>query len=341
MNFNSNPFSILGLTSLDSKTRIIKVAEEATLFGENETEVMDAKTILTTPSKRIEAEVGWFVGLGKKQIRDIRNECIKSGDALLQRVDLPSIIKANLIADIMNSFTISTPEKNARWALALAVESEEIKSENLMSLINEDRKHSGFPLISAPGVLDEAIRSQRIYYRQSIQSLLDKMLSTDVVKTMTLIVDKATSNGKKHAPLLIDDLISYYEMHSRAFFEVEEENLQVVIEELTSWHILKEEDGVTDTPNKLEIVIENWCRVAKPIQISKSSRGMEDEDSKRVAAMVRHMAISLFNDFNMLNTAMFYSQFIKRHFSDSYEVAQLIDNDIERLNEIKSEWGMY
>ena len=59
MDLRHNPFYILGASMTDNKRRIMELAEEKSLFGDEEA-VEEAKTILLDPIRRIDAELSWF-----------------------------------------------------------------------------------------------------------------------------------------------------------------------------------------------------------------------------------------------------------------------------------------
>jgi hypothetical protein len=84
---------------------------------------------------------------------------------------------------------------------------------------------------------------------------------------------------------------------------------------------------VTPLVDKLNSVIRNWDRVAQPIQISMKSRGLEHEQSRRMALDVRSLGIDLFNDHKMLDQAERLTTLLKDVFAELPEVADRLEED--------------
>jgi len=105
----------------------------------------------------------------------------------------------------------------------------------------------------------------------------------------------------KSAPLLIDDLVDTYEVDAQDFLDKEEENIDDILKKIQS--IAGDERSelvLKKAVEELISVVENWDKVAQPIQVSTKSRGLGHEASVRVAGKVRNLGIDLFNEHGKL-----------------------------------------
>jgi hypothetical protein len=76
MNLFDSPFYILGAVPQDNRHKIAALAEEKALFSDAE-RVSEARSVLTTPSKRLSAEIRWFPGLNAEEISEVAAYCTK------------------------------------------------------------------------------------------------------------------------------------------------------------------------------------------------------------------------------------------------------------------------
>jgi hypothetical protein len=179
------------------------------------------------------------------------------------------------------------------------------------------------------------IRERRHYYRQVIKSALDKLSSEDLVEAVTVAVESATDDGEKHGPILIDDLVDSYEVEAQAFLEKEEENISILVEKIrTEADAGKQDSVLLPIVNELIKIVKNWDTVAQPIQVSTKSRGLNHEDSQRVAVSVRGLAIHLFNEHDKLDLTKRLTNMLQEVFAEVVDVADLIGEDATTLDEL-------
>lgn len=336
-----NAFFTLGATTWDNRRRIMELAEEKSLLFD-EAAVRDATAVLTNPRRRLVAEVGWLPGLAPRRVSEALS-ILQSEPAKLPSLGaLPGLARANLLADgLLGAIDELSPRIVALWIVELAAAYDEVKLDEMVASLNEDRSVAGFPAISDPQLVHAELQARRREYVKAIRKALDTMPSHVLVEVVTIAVDEATDCGQRQARILIDDLVDRYNVEAKAFFEAETENITALIEDVReAVSRVEDADNVSTSDvierlvGKLELVVRNWDRVAQPIQVSVRSRGLPHELSRTVAEKIRSLAIELFNEHDLLEISRRLTALQQEVFAEVDQVVEKLAEDASTLDGI-------
>lgn len=334
MDLFDNPFKALGATPRDDRRRIMELADEGALLLDPQ-ESSEARSILTMPRKRLEAELAWLPGLGPKRASEVL-AIVEGHPADLFSLDniLP-IVRCNAVAAALGRSNHTEPRVISDWLLELGWTFEGVEPEPLRRVINEERVVSGFAEITDLSTVESGITERRGYYRQVMKSALDKMKPTDLIKAITFTVEKATELGEAPGPKLLADLVESYEVEAQAFFEREGENIKLLVSRVEEALDLELPDAdLEPIIDRLCQVTRNWDLVAQPIQVIQKSRGLPHEASQETAYSVRTLAIMLFNDFGKLELAKKVTEMLQEVFAEVIDVAERTAEDAGALDDI-------
>ncbi|MTJ92899.1 MAG: hypothetical protein F8N36_08575 [Desulfovibrio sp.] len=327
MDLLQNPFHILTASPRDNRMRILELAEERSLLQDS-SECINARSELTTPRKRLSAEIAWLPGVGPKKSDEVLSLLTSAPTVVLAIENIPATARANLLA----AGLIRLPDCNAAdvatWILEIAKAFEHIKFTELCASINEERVAAGFPKVSDTSTIEAEIQIRRAHYRNTIKSALDNLPPKELVKTVTNVIDVATHSGLEHGPTLIDDLVDLYEVGAQEFFEKEESNIKILVEKLREAVDAKCPDSMlAPLVDQLICVVKNWDIVAQPIQVSTKSRGLGHEASQRIAYLVRGLAIHMFNEHDKLDFSQQLTNMLQEVFAEVGEIAERTAQD--------------
>lgn len=329
-----NPFHILTATPRDNHTRIMDLADERSLLLDAN-ECMAARLALTTPRKRLAAEVAWLPGIGPKRAAEVLSLLESRPAEMLTEEKLLPVARANALAAALSRLPEYRAGNIAKWILELAEAFEEIEPEKLKILINEERIVAGFPEVTDNSAVEEEIQELRRSYRQVIKEALDNLASKELVEAVTDVVESATDIGEEDCPILIADLVDAYEVDAQEFLDREEQNILALIEKLRSAVEADSADSVLEPMvNKLIQVVKNWDLVAQPIQVSTKSRGLNHDASIRVAKTLRNLAIYMFNEHGKLELCQQLTNMLQDVFAEVVEIAELTANDADTLEDL-------
>ncbi len=256
---------------------------------------------------------------------------------------LPPLAQANILASGLTRIQSALSKDDALLiVLELASAHERIDSEKTLTLINEDRAVSGFPEFIDGHALETELGGRRQHYRTAIKNAIDYLSPTELVNAITTIVETATDNGEKHAPVLIDDLVDSFEVEAQGFLEKETKNIATLIERVRAAAVEEQEEAVLNRlVSKLERVVKNWDLVAQPIQVSTRSRGLDHALSHEVAGEVRGLAVELFNEHDHLEISQRLTTLIQEVFAEVDRVVEQTEEDATALDEIAEQRTEY
>lgn len=341
MDLLQNPFHILNASPRDNRRRIIELADERSLLLDS-SECMEARSELTNPRKRLSAEVAWLPGIGPKRAGELLSIIESSPTDLLAVGNLSSIARANLLAAGIARLPDHNADDVAEWILEIAWAFEDLDSDELSVIINEERIVSGFPEVSDLSAVEAEIQERRRHYRKVIKSALDNLSPKELVEAVTVTVESATDDGEEHGPILIADLVDSYEVEAQGFLDKEEGNIIALVGKLRAAVDAERSDStLAPMVNQLIQIVKNWDTVAQPIQVSTKSRGLDHDASHRVANLVRSLAIHMFNEHGKLDFSQQLTNMLQEVFAEVAEVAERTAEDADALAEIAEEQLRY
>ena len=371
MDLLKNPFHILGATPQDNRRRIMELAEEKSLLSDTD-ECMTAKSILINPRRRISAEVAWLPGINQiltngflnllERSSELRMELFHKLIAFMENVSetgyeqslfgnekLIPLSRANLLAaglsrvhDHLSDDIVQwsgyvyrpSPPTTVQWILEIAKAFDRIEMNELCITINEERRESGFPEITNLSTIEDELHNRRHYYRQVINLALKDLSIWELAKAVTIGIETATDKGEKHGPILIEDLVVWYETYIQEPLENVERKINIYIEDIRARADAKQTDSnLGFMVNEIIRTVKEWNTLAQPIQLSKKSRGERHNASFEIAQRLRILAADLFGEYGKLDFARNIINMLKEVFAEVPELAEYIREDSKALEE--------
>lgn len=331
MDILQNSFHILTASSRDNRRRIMELADERSLLFDS-SECVEARTQLSTPRKRLSAEVAWLPGIEPQRTKALLSLLESSPEALLA-VDIPSsIARTNLLAAGLARLSDYSADEVVKWILEIAGAFDDTDPDQLKAIINETRLVSGFPQVSERAAIEAELQEQRRYYRHVIQSALETIAPKERLEALTVAVTSATNNGEEHGPVLITDLVDSYEVEAKEALDKEETRIKALVEKLRVAVDAMQPDSVLfPMTEQLIRIVKNWDSIAQPIQISTKSRGLDHDASYRVAGLVRGLSIHMFNAHGKIDFSQKLTKLLQEVFAEVREVAERSAEDADLL----------
>ena len=331
MDLLKNPFHILGATTRDDKHRIMDLTMTRRLFSDA-AECEEAEAMLKHPIKRVSAEIAWLPGIDPERTDEILKRLETPDQNLSSNIGLSHIACANFLVAGLSRLTNLASTKVVEWILAIARASEAINSEAVRATLNEDRSASGFPQIPDLSTIDDEIRKQKSHYRQVITSVLKNLSVNERARVLTLAIESSIGNDKTRCPILIEDLVSSYELGVQDFLEKKQKIIEAQDENLRAMVDAKNPDtALQPIVDQLIQVVKDWDTIAQPIQLSKRSRGERHTASFEIAWRVRKLAVDLFRDHGKFDFSRKILNMLKEVFAEVPEIAEHITADLKAL----------
>ena len=328
-----NPFAVLAVSTRHDRYAILEMTEERSLELDHDI-CQQARSALTTPRRRISAELAWLPGVSPNRAAQLLQLLVDDPMAIRYETGIPPLAHLNLMATALEALDAhSTVECVSDVIEEMSELLDEVSVEHVMRDVNEDRAVSGFAQVKEMQQIESELADRKRYYRNSIRDALNRLPASVIVEAMTLAVDRSTRGGERHAPELIDELVDSYAVEAQSFLESEAKNVHRLIESATD-AAHAGEDAVDPIVSRLEAVARNWDRVAQPIQISMKARGIVHEASHTIAYSIRELAIDLVNKHEMLEQSQRLMELIPEIFAELPEIVERVEQDTEALSNI-------
>jgi hypothetical protein len=292
---------------------------------------------VTNPRTRLAAEVGWFPGTSPAKVIALVKELRRNPALVRTRQGLNALTMANLMSSAME---LIDPDMSAEgwagWLVGLGEAEDEINAAEVLRDINEDRKVAGFPEVRDVALIEEALAEQRRHYKEATLSALENVASEVLVEAITRAVAKTTSNGERHAPLLIEDIASAYELRASHAIEKGATSVLGIVEAVRA-KVSSGDSAVSPEITRLEQAVRQWDKLAQPAQLLAKSRGQEHDTSRNLAYAIRSLCIDLVNEHSMIDQGQRITTILADVFAELPEVFDRLESDREALQNLKEQ----
>ena len=328
-----SPFALLGVSSRDTRHRIVEAAEERSLSVDGDI-CSKARTDLTNPRNRLAAEVAWLPGISPRRAQQLIESLRQNPRTVFEAEGLPPLAHANLMASaVLRLDPALDVEEWASEIMAFSRAVEAISAETVLSDINQDRTVAGFAEVKSPDLVDEALVDRRREYRDCLQRSVERLPPMALARLATELAEEATDFGTEHPPHLIDAFIEAYAVGVHSFLTKEADNIRLLVDRITQ-AASAGPAAVAPLLERLEKVVRNWDAVAQPVQLVGRAKGTGHDLSHDIAGTVRSLGVLLYNEHSMLEASQRIVGLLQDAFEEVAEVAERVEEDARALEGI-------
>jgi hypothetical protein len=333
-----SPFFILGASVLDNRKRLIELADEKSLITDSDV-CQKARTDLTNLRSRLGFEIAWMPGVSPEKASEALDILRTDPNKIRDQPDLPKLAHLNLLCAAFELVDDKSEAQSiAKFIIEIAELSEALSVDEVVHEINKDRTVAGFTLVTDRDQVENELTARKRIYRQTLRDGLDRLESSTLVAAMTYALENTTAGGLHSAPGLIDSLVDGYELETKHFLDLEQENIQKLTTAMRSTArvvSVAAEKRLRDYMVTLDKVVRNWVRVAKPVQLSAKARGMDHLPSSEASLPIRLLAVNLFSVEDAVYLSEQIINLLEELFADVPVVQDAIKNDRKNLLSFK------
>lgn len=294
MNLLNDPFHILcASVREDKRSLVVRADYRASDIGDEACN--SALAMLTSPNKRLAAEVAWLPGVEPMRALKLM-EIFEAKPATVLLVDnISHLARANLIASALECMHNLDVGELTTWLLELAREFAAIDTDEVLAMINAAREEAAFTPVARPLLIAELER-HREYYRSVVRSSLCELAFDDTVDTVSETIESACSSTDISP--IIEDILEIYEEHVRPALDREEESIFSCVKAVRSALEADSADAeVTQRVNTLERVVDNWGYIAFPIMTIFKSRGARLDQAVRISDALKELSYDMLGTY--------------------------------------------
>ena len=262
-----NPFAVLGASTTDDMHRLLQLTEDAQLFGDDDAEA--AFAALTHTMHRLDAEVRWLPGAPAGTAQTIAAYARRKEPSAYPDVsDMPALAQLNACRALLNTWRIEDRESALAICRSLSIIWSGINAQEVMDLLNEDRRAASIPLIA--DVKDVYDRLDGLC--AEIVSDLHLRIEAAGVSLCEVMEDVASCYGKSRGRLL-EAMVHAYALTA----DSEKKQLEEQIDTLCG-QVIKSKDMLACSKTKKELLqaMEQWHRISSPMRRLTRAKGKRD-----------------------------------------------------------------
>lgn len=321
----ANPFAVVGVSVGANRASIGETIDDA-LFEDDsparQRELDNARQSLFAPRARLEAEIGFLPSSDAETVAEVLASLRKEKSA--QSADsLTGIDRVNYLA---HRCAAGDAAAKARTAKALAYAYDDVTFDRVISDISTARRKSGFGEvdIEAARLAFNGIRER--HADAALDGLLDGPMGPEAVADLAGELTGPASGRREFLALVINQ----YEVRKGSEIEQAAEDVRAALRNLDGTHIESDLQAFEDS-------LHSWDRLAQPLQIADSARGIDEPHSRDLFGSIRDHCIDLANNKSQYSLALTISGIGERVFAELPDAATLIDKDIGALEGLLEE----
>ncbi|MGY2490095.1 hypothetical protein [Cupriavidus sp. CP313] len=329
-----SPFFVLRASVRDDRHALIDKAEERSLVADAEV-CNDARTTLTTPRLRLNAELNWLPGVAPRRAKSLAEMAQQDALPIVEINGIPPLAACNLVAAWL------TPRKSRNEkevAVALEVLSNRfqcIDTHELLLTVNEDREAAGFPAVPGTEQIDDLLQARRADFSRVMRDGLAQVERPDSV--LTGIV-REEMNGKDAAlTTLTSDLVTQYEAGVQQHLDHLRDHIETYCD-----HVVGALDGFSGYSSRakpqiddLERMLRLWEQIASPLLLASTSQGKDEPNTRAVTASLRRVTLKMVNDHNMMAEGQRLTELQRELFSGLTLYSEQLDEDVTALDNLR------
>ena len=315
----ASPFYVLGVSPRDDRTTIEDAKETAISDGRlSESEALRLQQLLMAPRPRLGAELAWLLGTAPNRARKLVDEVSTTVE---DAAGLPPLAAANFAAhrcaqnlepadpDLLVSFYARNNE------------------EKTLSLLNPERRTSGFPEVSRE-LMQEALQELMHAHAAALIALIRARPNPG--RSLLEILQVHFIDGSNVVSFL-DELVDRFDDWAADPMRIFESAISDTLA-----RVQKDPAHLDEPLPAFSSAIEGWSSVAAPRQFIRARRHLKDPRTEQLLHKIRGVCLHLHNELGDPQTPLAITKAALPAFEGSPDHVQLLRTDIEALEELSA-----
>lgn len=326
-NFNNNPFYLLEVSPKDKRTTIISKAEEKAFFLEDGS-CEAAQATLLNPSKRLLAELDWFLDVDKKAVAKI-SKCIAESKEISTEC-LSPISKINAL--LFNFSIMQNIEASDIGFMLVDIDEQFglITIDSVLEMVNVCRKEAGMKIVTETEI-NEAVDAKRDVIRQVFTEKLQALSDEDYRAFVTTLAKQYIADDIYDDGIIISDVLDQYEIRMQTEIQQHTEAIENHIERIKT---LTDESAIKENIRGLIKRVQAWDVYVQPLQLKSQSSGMPHDNSISIGQEIRGLALYLHNEKELTEVSLELVNAMQDIFAEVGDFAERFEEDADALEEI-------
>ena len=275
---------------------------------------------MTSPNKRIAAEMRWFVGCSRDEEEEIV-ERLDNEFYYAKRFSCP-------LAELnFNLYTLEYEDLTAETIMLIGALYDLQDAEEIFSCINEGREQSNFPPIRDTSEIKSELKEIREEIRRTFQL---KTKEIDDVAKLAAELANLVVGAKKINVIVEDFFIKIYKPYVENFVADNSKKFIYAAKNL-------EENPIETNFKIFSNELQKFIPVLKPLdEVAAVSNSVTNDISEKIFYRLRHVALNWHNEADLIDEPLRLTKILSESFTHIEKLKKIIDKDLKILEEIKS-----
>ena len=334
MKINENPFKILNIPNNASSLEIHNICQTSILLMNDEI-YNTYENILNNTNKRLEAEINWFPQISKEKLDNIiSNQPMDLDENIFAKI---SICRLKLCGNM----SIEELGEITKKLNLLCIDLKKIDTQQVMEMINTDRKCANFTLVKDIEKIDEKIEELIDDVVDEINERLYNYEEKEILEFFNKIL--AQNNNRMedniNIGIVMIGLIENYKKHFDRTIDKIQSDILIYIDKVfnnTADGIFIEEQQMIP---QLYATMQIWYKYAYPLLILQETFTNEKNkyvDVQTVFSSIRGLISKLIKEGDY-DTAIILQNKLYYIFNQIPSYRQIIKNDCDFIRKLKDE----
>ncbi len=321
----TNPFFLLKVSPTDTRREITTAADEMSFLLDAE-ECANAQNVLLNPTKRLSAELDWFIDISQENIMLIRDNINKS--LPIATDNLPALSKLNAIL-----YNFSLGQEINRFALGQFIlnidkQYSNIDLANLTDTINQNRTLARMSTVTQQDI-SFALGEKRTRIRQMINDRLAVLSKSNYLQLINLLAEKYLTQEEYNSGIILFDVMDQYELRMQSEVDERTRDIEAHIERIKQ----VQDNAACDSMIRALIKkVQYWDKLVQPLQLKSQVSGMPHQTSEHLGHELRELAIYLHNEKRQTEVALILVNAMRDVFAELADLANIFETDSGTLN---------
>ena len=330
MRLKDNPFYILDVPLSANRRRIAEATEEmGFMLG---TDVCsEAQSILTNPTKRLQAELDWFPETDSEAISTIRDSI--SNDQPINGYMFLGCSKLNALIHNFGITSYSTIYELGFDLVAIDKQYTATVVSSLTSSINTERDKAGFATVTENDVQDN-LRKKIEDFRKLVNEKTKGYDEKEYVSFVTIIAEQYIVDKRYETGEILFDVVNQYEIRMQSALDERTSQIKRYIETIKTE---QNEEIIKKSIPKLIDKVKEWDKYAQPLQLRSQATGMPHNTSQDLATDIRNLCLYLNNEKKLTSEAKLLASEMRSVFLELGELKEIFTDDAKTLEKIEKD----
>ena len=328
-NIKSNPFFILKLECYASRRDIAAAVEELDFIVGSDI-CSAAQNELTSPTKRLSAEVDWFPNASAALIGFIRS-CIENDESIpveaLSGLSKLTAMQYNLSLykyDNTNHFKSIIVDLDNQFAA--------IDANTVLVSINDLHRKAGIVEVTVSDI-ERELNRKRDTIRQQLSEILHSINDDVYVQFVSALVKETIEPASNKAGVIIYDVVDQYEIWAKAKIETLQSEIKAGIQEAKD--NCDDDSALERVIGTLTSKVNAWHKLTYPLEILINKTGIDHSEIQSTAYSLRNLCLYLHNEKGKTKSALELTKKLRVALSSLAEVSERLTKDEDDLSKIQ------